>query len=372
MSEPTLTLAAFAAKWKGIETSLKASAQSHFLDLCRMLGEPTPHEADPIGSQFAFEKRVVKAGGGDGFADVWKRDFFAWEYKGKYKDLKAAYVQLLNYKDDLGNPPLLVVSDLDRIEIHTNFTSLSPVTRGRHLWIIDFGVDMTELDAALYEAPFEYVRPVVKPIRLENRREAYAERWWLHVEPRSGMRKALAGLNRYLATTRLSPHRIFAWVPSTTLPDSRLIVFATQDDFFFGVLQSRVHDVWSPKTAGAQRREALSGFTYTPTTTFETFPRPRPTSDQRERVREAARRVGDLRDGWLNPPGLDPSDLEKRTLTNLYNQRPTWLANAHEELNTAVLDAYGWPGAITDSEILERLLALNLERSASQTRVDGA
>jgi hypothetical protein len=59
-----------------------------------MLGEPTPHEADPIGSFYAFEKRVVKAGGGEGFADVWKRDFFAWEYKGKYKDLKAAYVQL--------------------------------------------------------------------------------------------------------------------------------------------------------------------------------------------------------------------------------------------------------------------------------------
>ena len=71
-----------------------------------MLGEPTPHEADPTGSQYAFEKRVVKAGGGEGFADVWKRDFFAWEYKRHDKDLKAAYVQLLAYKDDLGNPPL--------------------------------------------------------------------------------------------------------------------------------------------------------------------------------------------------------------------------------------------------------------------------
>jgi hypothetical protein len=70
MSEPTLTPAAFAAKWKGIETTEKASAQSHFIDLCRMLGEPTPHEADPTGTFFAFEKRVVKAGGGDGYADV--------------------------------------------------------------------------------------------------------------------------------------------------------------------------------------------------------------------------------------------------------------------------------------------------------------
>jgi hypothetical protein len=85
----------------------EGAAQEHFIDLCR-LGEPTPHEADPIGAQCAFEKRVVKAGGGDGFADVWKRDLFAWEYKGKYKDLEAAYLQLLNCKDDLGNAPQLV------------------------------------------------------------------------------------------------------------------------------------------------------------------------------------------------------------------------------------------------------------------------
>ena len=128
-TQPTLTPAAFAAKWRGVTTTEKASAESHFIDLCRMLGEPTPHDADPTGTQYAFEKRVTKAGGGEGFADVWKRDFFAWEYKGRYKDLKAAYLQLLNYKDDLGNPPLLIVSDLDRIEIRTNFTGLSPVTR---------------------------------------------------------------------------------------------------------------------------------------------------------------------------------------------------------------------------------------------------
>ena len=101
-TQPTLTPAEFAAKWRGVTTTEKASAESHFIDLCRMLGEPTPHDADPTGEQYAFERRVTKAGGGEGFADVWKRDFFAWEYKGKYKDLKAAYLQLLNYKDDLG------------------------------------------------------------------------------------------------------------------------------------------------------------------------------------------------------------------------------------------------------------------------------
>ncbi len=100
----------------------------HFIDLCRLLGEPTPTEADPTGTWYAFEKGAEKLGGGDGFADVWKRGFFAWEYKGKRKDLKAAYLQLHGYRDALENPPLLVVSDLERIEVHTNFTSLSPLT----------------------------------------------------------------------------------------------------------------------------------------------------------------------------------------------------------------------------------------------------
>jgi hypothetical protein len=72
-----------------------------------------------------------------------------------------------------------------------------------------------------------------------------------------------------------------------------------------------------------------------------------------------------LRDGWLNPTGLAPADLQKRTLTNLYNQRPTWLANAHATLDSATLAAYGWPADLTDTDMLERLLALNLERAVA-------
>ena len=75
--QPSLTPAAFVAKWHGVTTTEKASAQEHFIDLCRMLGQPTPPRGGPVGAQFAFERRVGKAGGGDGFADVWKRDFFA-------------------------------------------------------------------------------------------------------------------------------------------------------------------------------------------------------------------------------------------------------------------------------------------------------
>lgn len=112
----------FASKWRGSKRSERAAAQEHFIDLCRMLAVPTPNEADPSGDSYAFEKGVEKTSGGDGFADVWRRGFFAWEYKGKRKDLRAAYNQLLMYREALENPPLLVVCDLDRFEVHTNFT----------------------------------------------------------------------------------------------------------------------------------------------------------------------------------------------------------------------------------------------------------
>jgi hypothetical protein len=83
-------------------------------------------EEDPTGADYAFEKGVEKIGGGGGFADVWKRGHFAWEYKGKDKNLAAAYKQLLQYREALENPPLLVVCDLDRFEVHTNFTASPP------------------------------------------------------------------------------------------------------------------------------------------------------------------------------------------------------------------------------------------------------
>ena len=923
-TQPSLTPAAFAAKWRGVTTTEKASAQEHFIDLCRMLGEPTPHEADPVGAQFAFEKRVSKAAGGDGFADVWKRDFFAWEYKGRNKDLRAAYVQLMGYKDDLGNPPLLVVSDLDRIEIHTNFTGLSPIVRlltlddlaaddpsdalqllrdvftapeelrpriapaqitelaARHVaeiaqslrsrghdpqrvahfldrilfclfaedagllpkgifsrlsaasrgrsdvfttaladlfakmskdgglfgteeidwfngglfesgdvlpligseiatllevstlnwaliepaifgtlfergldpdqraqlgahytdreaiwglvepvilrplrrelaamqvrvtelllsgrkvtkstpradnpeavfddflerlrrvrvldpacgsgnflivslwalkdlefeaihwgsevlrrsmqipqigpeavlgieinayaaelarvtiwigeiqwmirhglgyrrdpilkslhhietrdalldlsdpanpreaewpaaefivgnppflgakllrrglgndytetlfavfadrlpgmsdfssywhekaraaieqgrarragllatqsirgganrrvlerikatgdiffarsdepwilaganvhisfvgqdagtekdreldgrpvasinanltvgidltqarrlsenagiaflgdqksgpfeipaalaaemlrspnpdgrsnadvvrpwvngmditrrpsdtWIIDFGVDITELDAALYEVPFEYVQREVRPARRGTGSEGREPRWWIHVWPRPEMRAALAPMARYIGTPILAKHRLFVWLDRAILPDHQLVAIARDDDYTLGVLHSRAHEVWA-LGLGTQLETRPR---YTPTTCFETFPFPDPTPEQRARVGEAARRLVELRDGWLNPPGPAPAELAKRTLTHLYNQRPPWLANAHADLDAAVFAAYGWPVDLADAEILERLLALNLGRARTYT-----
>jgi hypothetical protein len=206
----------------------------------------------------------------------------------------------------------------DVVRPWVNGTDLTGRNRG---WsIIDFGVDMTEQEAALYEAPFEYVRRHVLPMRQSVNAECCRRRWWLLHNPRPDMRQALAGLDRYLATPQVSKYRLFDWLPATTHPDHRLIVFAVEDDYTFGVLHSHVHEAWARAT-GSQVRDAASGFQYTPTTCFETFPFPDPTPERRERVGEAARRLVELRDGWLNPPGLDPAELAERTLTNLYNQR---------------------------------------------------
>lgn len=115
--------AAFIKKWKASTLKERSAAQEHFIDLCRMLGEQTPAEADPDGEWFCFERGASKTGGGEGWADVWRRRCFAWEYKGKHKDLVKAFAQLQRYAITLENPPLLIVSDMDTISVHTNFTN---------------------------------------------------------------------------------------------------------------------------------------------------------------------------------------------------------------------------------------------------------
>jgi type II restriction/modification system DNA methylase subunit YeeA len=124
----------FIAKWKGVDQTERAVSQSHFIDLCRMLDEPTPTDADPKGEWYCFERGASKASGGEGWADVWKRGYFGWEYKGKRKDLDAALGQLKLYALGLENPPLLIVSDMERFRIVTNWTATVSETH-------EFGLD---------------------------------------------------------------------------------------------------------------------------------------------------------------------------------------------------------------------------------------
>jgi type II restriction/modification system DNA methylase subunit YeeA len=285
---------------------------------------------------------------------------------------------------------------------------LDVTRRSRGMWIIDFGCESTIEEASLYEKPFEYVRTHVKPERDNNNRESYRRKWWLHVEPRPAMREAFSTIKRFAATPNLTKFRLFAWMPTDVLPDHQLIVFARDDDYFFGVLHSAVHERWSLRMGTALEDRPR----YTPTTCFETFPFP-PLSggierdinvaaqeqrdvnaaaqEMRERIAAAAAKLSELRENWLNPknadgsPALSDALLKKRTLTNLYNDRPTWLELAHLDLDRAVLAAYGWPeewaeklqpqrdakGKVnpilgvadpaTEQEMLARLLALNLE-----------
>ena len=150
----------------------------------------------------------------------------------------------------------------------------------------------------------------------------------------------------------VSRHRIFSYIDGDVLPENTIIVFARDDDYFFGVLHSHIHGVWA-QTMGTQLESRPR---YTPTTCFQTFPFPEATEEQREAIAAAASALHELRSIWLSG---DPA----RTLTGLYNRRPTWLDNAHAALDAAVADAYGWPANLDDAAILERLLALNLERS---------
>ena len=113
----------FIEKWRASELKESSAAQEHFIDLCRLLGEPTPAEDDPIGDRYCFERGAKKDTGGGGWADVWKKHCFAWEYKGKDRDLDKAFEQLRQYSLALDNPPLLIVSDMETIRITTNWTN---------------------------------------------------------------------------------------------------------------------------------------------------------------------------------------------------------------------------------------------------------
>jgi type II restriction/modification system DNA methylase subunit YeeA len=266
--------------------------------------------------------------------------------------------------------------------------------RSSDRWIIDFGWEMSEAEAALYEAPFTYLTQHVQPVRQQNRREAYRTFWWRHVRPRPGLWRAVSDQIRFIATPIVSKHRIFCWIDSSVCPDHQLIVIARSDDTAFGILQSRFHEVWALRLGtwlgvGNDPR-------YTPSTTFETFPFPPELTQDRSAafygsnpraaaIAAAARRLPELRSNWLNPSNLvhevpevvsgfpsrllpidDASGavLKTRTLTNLYNERPAWLGDAHRDLDVAVAAAYGWPADISEEDALARLLALNLARAA--------
>ena len=264
-------------------------------------------------------------------------------------------------------------------------------------WIVDFGTDRTEQEAALYEIPFTHVLREVKPMRDAGNREGRKKYWWRHGETVPALRAALLPLKCFITTPRVAKYRLFVRLDVNVLPDSAIVAIARSDETTFGILHSRFHEQWSLGLCtwlgvGNDPR-------YTPTSTFETFPFPEGltpnlspaeySNPAAEEIAAAAQTLNTLRDNWLNPSEwadwvrtpeeekagypLRPvaksgfeAELKKRTLTNLYNLRPTWLDNAHKTLDAAVAKAYGWNDyspEMTDEEILRRLLVLNLARA---------
>ena len=265
-------------------------------------------------------------------------------------------------------------------------------------FIVNF-VGRDEKAAAMFSKPFA----AIANVRLHrphtgrfNDFQKYP--WWQFGWPRPDMFLALGGLRRYISITRVSKHHLCVWTPSAVTPGDALVVVARDDDTMIGMLQSRIHEAW------ALRRGTSLGVgndpRYTHTTCFETFPFPDgltpdipaamyEENDKAKAIAAAAQELLKLREHYLNPPewtdwGISAEEqtagfpkrpvakagheaaLRKRTLTNLYNQRPAWLVLAHETLDKAVAAAYGWSDYSPqwkDLDILRRLLVLNQQRS---------
>ena len=268
--------------------------------------------------------------------------------KGKFEITSEVASEMLS---ETGNPNGRPNSDVVRPWIN----ALDITRRSRNMWIIDFDMNMPEYEAAQYELPFEYIKEHVKPFRERVRNPLERRRWWVHGRTAPDFRRAVNSLDRYIATPRVSKHRLFVFMSSNVLPDGAIVAIARDDDYTFGVLHSHIHEIWA-LTMGTQLETRPR---YSHTATFETFPFPHPTPEQRETIATAARELNQLRETWRD---ADP----KRTLTNLYNANPTWLTNSHAQLDQAVARAYNWPPNLPDHQILENLLTLNLHRHTQE------
>ena len=310
----------FITKWQASELKERSASQEHFIDLCRLLGEPTPADADPTGETYCFERGARRDAGGDGWADVWKRHHFAWEYKGRRANLDAAFNQLRQYALALENPPLLIVSDMVRFRIRTNWTN--SVSRTHEFKLNDLA------DAATREqAEVGVLRARTSAAR---RNPAGADRAGGGV-----VRVRRSGAAR--ARSRCAGGRPLRQPP--------------------GLLHVR-----------RRRRSAAGPHVHADAAACAACPGSIRRAGRRTLPGDGVRRPRRLRDGGLvqrQPQRPLPRDelaakaLKKRTLTSLYNDRPRWLADAHAALDAAVAAAYGWPADITDEEAVRELLQLN-------------
>ena len=248
--------------------------------------------------------------------------------------------------------------------------------RPRGVQVIDLFGHTAEEVRSRWPATYQWVLERVKPERDHNNRASYRDNWWVFGEPRKTLRTALAGLSRYIATVETAKHRTFQFLDTNIAPDNKLICIALDDAFTLGVLSSRVHVAWAlaSGTLLESRPVYNKGFC------FETFPFPSATPEQQARIRELAEQI----DAHRKRQQAAHAEL---TLTGMYNVLEklkvslpmtakekaihemglvSVLKSLHDELDAAVLAAYGWNDAPSDEAILERLVALNAERAAEE------
>ena len=256
---------------------------------------------------------------------------------------------------DHGEAESLIAADQRNSAVIHPFLNGEDITRTTDQlptrWVIDFDDMPLERAERDYPSPLRIVRERVMPGRLND--PAQMKRWWQFWNPRPALRLAIANLERVGICGLTGKRLILVWGPTDWRPSHACGVFAFEDDYNFGVIASSVHDIWTRANASTLKGDLR----YTPSTAFETFPFPSPSEAQRERISSASRDVVSQR--------RIACDSTEIGLTKVYNLMDEGgfvdLKRAHEELDRAVMDAYGWPVELLDSptELLDRLYDLN-------------
>ncbi|WP_425090761.1 class I SAM-dependent DNA methyltransferase [Tropicimonas sp. S265A] len=265
-----------------------------------------------------------------------------------------------------------------RVREYRNGRDLTASPRG--VMVIDlFGLSETEAKNG-FPVIYQHVLDNVKPERDQNNREGYRKNWWIHGEPRRDLRPALDGLPRYIATVETMKHRVFQFLDASVLPDNKLIVLCLSEPERLAILSSHQHVCWA--LAAGSWLGVGNDPVYAKTKTFDPFPFPELSDDQRTRLRA----LGEELDAHRK---RQQAAHPKLTLTQMYNvleklragetiegkDREIYdqgligiLKDLHDQTDAAVAEAYGWPVDLNDEDILFRLVALNKERAEEEAR----
>ncbi|MGN6489552.1 MAG: class I SAM-dependent DNA methyltransferase, partial [Devosia sp.] len=247
-----------------------------------------------------------------------------------------------------------------------------------------FVIDLHDRDPAevRQSAPnvYEHLLQTVRRSRDGNADRAFRERWWLFGRNRPEVRSFTEGSTRYIGTTETAKHRVFQFLPADIVPDHMIVAIGSADAFHLGVLSSRTHVTWAVRAGGWLG--VGNDPRYSKSRCFDPFPFPDPDERLKAEIADVAEKLDAHR------KAVQAAHPEV-TLTQMYNVLEKLrsggeltpreavvkaealvlvLKDYHDELDAAVLRAYGWPAGMTDAEVLERLVALNHERAAEEAR----